>query len=696
MVALVGAMFTSLGSVSAAVACSANPDITLGIGEDCDVKIEDAAASDSSDDDVATVTGATDDNNTAIPDTFRITAVGVGIATVAIGDLGDDSEIGGDDDNADGEVTTFDVRVAGFGISKVAIKGDNDNVVSAGPQITVVATVRSAGSNSAAVQLTVPTTGLSIQGNGTGSVATGTTQSQTKNVTGPGTEEVEFMVNTAGAPAGEYTLTFVADNDRMFDTKDGSSEATKQDSEPLTIRIGDPGTGLASATLSLGNKMDDLPYTADDETEPETGTAGAATEGREGEIELIVAVFDSNGGKANSVAIDQITIIAPNGHIRTTHTNPAATADQALVAMSDNSVSLSEGDNGGDVGQSTKVYVSKANDKPGMVTVYALVIGPGGAARTEDLVLSFSGGTESLEVADATESLLSANPTDADADTVRLYVTTSDPSGIATTPPASGVSVTITDPDGDRVDRGRISPSREPAIMSSGGKHFVTITGHGTPESPLAAGTYTVKVKSGSLEDTAEFVVAGGAATISLEVDNDAVTVDDDLVSVTATVTDKDGHAVSKGTMVTFNASGNKLVLEAVGDGKAETGDDGTVSQRFFVIGDGTSRVLVTSGTGAAAVRIDVTDPNAEAEEAMPEEEASLSCLSSLSGFSTWTCDVEASASEIFDWISSRGATALHLNSNRMWVRYSVVDGAMVPGSSDFMVTKSDILYISN
>ena len=30
------------------------------------------------------------------------------------------------------------------------------------------------------------------------------------------------------------------------------------------------------------------------------------------------------------------------------------------------------------------------------------------------------------------------------------------------------------------------------------------------------------------------------------------------------------------------------------------------------------------------------------------------------------------------------------------WVRYSVVDGTLVPGSSDFMVAENDILYISN
>ena len=80
----------------------------------------------------------------------------------------------------------------------------------------------------------------------------------------------------------------------------------------------------------------------------------------------------------------------------------------------------------------------------------------------------------------------------------------------------------------------------------------------------------------------------------------------------------------------------------------------------------------------------------------MPEEEASVSCLSNLSGFSTWSCGVESSAAEIFGLVSGRGASAVHLWNGSEWVRYSVVEGAMVPGSSDFMVTEDDILYISN
>ena len=55
-----------------------------------------------------------------------------------------------------------------------------------------------------------------------------------------------------------------------------------------------------------------------------------------------------------------------------------------------------------------------------------------------------------------------------------------------------------------------------------------------------------------------------------------------------------------------------------------------------------------------------------------------------------------SSASELFGLVSGRGATAIHLWNGSMWVRYAVVDGSEIPGSSDFTVAEDDILYISN
>ena len=718
LVALLGAMFIAMGSVSAADLgkCSANPDITLGTGDTCTVMYEGATA-------VADGAKSSDDTKveTSTPDAngmVTITGVAVGSAVVTIHDLGDDGGEGGTDADADKELARFNVTVAGFGITKVAVKGDNDNVVSAGPQLTVVATVRSAGNAAAAVQLTVPTTGLSIQGNGDGSVSSGTTQSQTKNIGGAGTQDVEFMVNTAGAPAGEYTLTFVADNDRNFSTKDGSTEANKQDSESLTIEIGDPGSGLTSATLSLGNWRSDLPYTDADETRAESGTEVAKPSGSaanaDGMINLVIEAFDSRDGKANSSAINQIIVIAPGGDITSSHATGAADdADNAMAGGSSSAtlnevdVDNSDGDTNmaGDVGPRTVIMVSKSDEKPGSVTVYAIVSGPGGAATTESLTLYFSGSADSLSIADATETLLSVNTVgddpDTDAteddfviqDTIKLLVTAEDSGGNSTDPPSSA-SVVITDPDGKRVGDGQIKDTW-PTAAAADGKRYLMLTGMGSTSAPLAAGEYTVKVTSGNLEATAMFAVAGNPSTVDVSASATTSDMIGDVITVTAAVTDADGNKVSDGTSVQFDVSSN-TGLAAIGTGHmGKDTKDGMASVKYAVVGAGHSVVSATAGGATGVIVIDSTAGMVE-EEAMPEEEASVSCLSELSGFATWSCGVEADASAIFDMVTGRGVSAIHLWNGSTWVRYSVVDDAMVPGSSDFMVTENDILYISN
>ena len=136
------------------------------------------------------------------------------------------------------------------------------------------------------------------------------------------------------------------------------------------------------------------------------------------------------------------------------------------------------------------------------------------------------------------------------------------------------------------------------------------------------------------------------------------------------------------------------MVVET-GDTEDQKTDDGVATATFVAVGPGTS-VITAVADGKSAVAVVTSTAGAVEPEAMPEEEASVACLSNLAGFATWACGVESSASEIFGLVSGRGATALHLWNGSAWVRYSVVDGTMVPGSSDFMVAENDILYISN
>ena len=728
MIALVGAMFVALGSVSAAALgpCSANPDITLGFNDTCTITLADIDKdANGASIDIPEAGGAA---GTTVPvaneSVLTITAgATVGTATVWITkDDADDSDGETDDtDTAHDEATTdvvtsFTVNVAGFAISKVEIVGDTDNRVKAGEQITVRATVRSAaGTANTQVRLTVPTTGLSLHGDGTGG-GSGTSQSQTKTVLGGGTQPLSFTVNTAGAPVGAYDLTFTADNVLLFANNEEANPTAlvdgERDTEVLTITIGDPGTGLSSATLSLGNSVDDKPYTDKDETVAETGSDVAkATSAADGKIKLVVEVFDSIGGKANSSAVNQIIVIAPGGEIATTH----LTGDGTKTAGGSSSATLNEVDatptqtdeTADDVGQKTVITVSKTDEKPGQVTVYAIVSGPGGAARTEDITLIFSGPAASLTVADATESLLSVNTLgdnpDTTAveddfvieDTIKLLVTAEDEGGNNAVPPTGGVSIVITDPDGKR--KGGTVIERTQPEKGADGMYYITLTGKGSKAAPLAAGAWTVDVKSSKLEASAMFAVAGASADVAVSASQSSSDTIGDVITVTASVTDKDGNTVSDGTSVMFDVS-EDTGLAAIGTGHAgKATKNGEASVKYAVVGAGHSVISATADDATGVIVIDSTAGMVE-PEAMPEEEVSVSCLGNPAGFSSWTCDVETTASEIFGLISGRGATALHLWSTitSSWVRYSVVDGTMVPGSSDFMVTKSDVLYISN
>ena len=74
-----------------------------------------------------------------------------------------------------------------------------------------------------------------------------------------------------------------------------------------------------------------------------------------------------------------------------------------------------------------------------------------------------------------------------------------------------------------------------------------------------------------------------------------------------------------------------------------------------------------------------------EAEEAA-EDVMGLSCLSTFSAFSTYTCGQDRSASELFAMVSGRGATAIHQWNGAAWVCYTVVVDTLMPGFTDFPV----------
>ena len=499
------------------------------------------------------------------------------------------------------------------------------------------------------------------------------------------------VIIPAGTTQGDYTVSTT-----VLSRTDDADPLYNYSGEPLTagaksasksFTVGDAGIGLSTATLSLGNRKADVATTVSDEAKPESGSDVADGDG----INLVVTASNSLGNKSNNGDVSRITVIAAGANIE--------------IGTSDGHEANASGDNDSEsmdgVGQLTRLKVRKADGKPGSVDVYAILTGPSGAAVSETLTLNFTGDASALALGDPSGSLHNQSVSNAVAATAdsaavadsdhrdRITIALSATDAGANTADVPNVRISITDPKGATVGTTRIA--REQVDKAPGENNQIRLDSLGSASNPLAAGEYTLKVVSGDNEAEVTFVVAGAPDAIGVS----ATTNTDDvqlgsLVTVEATVTSGDSN-VSEGTLVDF-ASGGSLELDPVGKVEGVKTKGGVAKAKFIVSsGSGLGTIIVTSGDADGTAT--VTLPGAEA---MADEEASVACLSNLAGFSTWSCGVETSASEIFGFVSARGATAIHLWNGSAWVRYSVVDGTMVPGSSDFMVAENDILYISN
>ena len=530
---------------------------------------------------------------------------------------------------------------------------------------------------------------------------------------------------------GNYTVSVRVRNDTT------AAGATAFVPGEVTIKVGEVGNAIGSVEISLGKVgHSTLPKKATDkDTTPAFGATTPTDYEACDDTSTAEDPTSDNTTSANCIAItvdvkNSLGNAANNREVSTVHVFAALAT--VYVPPDGNAA---DGANSGEftadatAGASTKFFVAK--EKPGTVDVYAIAIGPSGSATSATMTLSFTGTADSVALGDVSGPLavdgsfaVAANPNAtpdpiaaADAvGTAKVEVTATDASGNVATLESEVDSNFDGDTDDDEESAGEIGAANV-SIVNADDEEIDTIEARVTQKKnsdgdPVATavvielastgdtepGEYTLQVTFGdNAPVTAGLVVSGPPANVEIETSASSVAVGD-IITVTATVTDKDGHNVADDAgNVTFNAVG-ALKLVALDDtdtdmgGAQEPTDDGVAEVRYVVVdGSGTATIIATIGKADA-----VTAVSTEAAEAMPEEEASVACLSNLAGFATWACGVESSASEIFGLVSGRGATALHLWNGSAWVRYSVVDGTMVPGSSDFMVAENDILYISN
>ena len=536
------------------------------------------------------------------------------------------------------------------------------------------------------------------------------------------------IVIPAGTTAREYTVSAeikpATDANKFWDY---SGNEVKSKSAKAKFTVGDAGIGLVSpATLSLGNRVPDDPATLTDESKAESGKDSATGNG----INLVVTTTNGIGNKSNNSDVEQITVIAPGGDIEIKApmvddvddaARPHAKRPLFTAVTEDNSSSLDEdvaradGSNGttltGDaIRQTMHINVNKADDEPGTVDVYVIFAGDG-AAISNTITLTFTGPNDALSIGDPSDSLLAFTEVTTLPDVLRRDIVTfalgaTDEGGNAGSVP--DLRTRILDPDGKVVNQEKIKVDQ---LANSAGvpNTVLKITSLPSYLEPLKTGTYSIRVSStGGLSATGSFVVVGRANSVELSVDTLTPSTVGEIV--TATVTVKSGDVlVPNGTQVTFRAddvaADADAVLRAVGGGVEASGNSvqrtigGEATATFVTVGHGSS---VVSATAHRTTDVEVLESTAGAPAVVEPEAVDCSAvgtegLSATNGFATWSHDdCGTSASALFESLSGRGASAIHLWNGSAWVRYSVVDGAEVPGSSNFDVMDGDIVYISN
>lgn len=598
------------------------------------------------------------------------------------------------------------------------VLNDSDNVVKAGAGYTVNVTVKDTALAAGSQDVTSSYTLEYITVTGGVFLANVVTDGNLNSNTDTNNNEATLVVPPGAA--GVYTITAgVIDPDGNTATSPPSAVRVVG---TLEVTVGDVGTPIGSVEVVLGKVF---PAGADGAGNFNIGTdavpnpaTDSATKRMGSNIAVTVNVLNSLGNKPNASEVSQVLLFVPAG---TADNDTSATDGSPAGSPTANSATA-----GADPGVSENFFVSKATS--GTVDVYAVAIGTGGTATSSSITLTFTGDADTIALGDAssplaTTSILAGPGPDGTAgneDDVEasghatVKITAVDSAGnkaaldasAADPPVVTGLSFAFKDADGDPVT-GKFNTALAQAPKAGdttcvdtagdantcdGTTVILTLT-----TTDAAPGTYTLEATFNQKEAvTTEIVVSGPPAAIELSSSHDTVELGN-IVTITATVTDKDGHAVTNENSVTFVAVGS-LELTAL-DSLNPSTKHGEAKIRYVVTkGSGTATIIASDAAdgGTADAVIAVSMAAADAAEAEVEEISAANCLSSTNaGPASWTCEGGSDASAIFPALQSRGATALWLWNGSSWLRYSLRDGAEIPGSTDFMIQNRDNLWIS-
>ena len=576
------------------------------------------------------------------------------------------------DQNTDGEFDDLMYKFEVIPAASVEITfDDSDNTVLAGTDVTVTVIAKAIDSfgDSFPVVLSVPSTGLYFfDDQDTENPADDTSSQRTGFALTLGATPLPLtaMLSTTGAPAGDYVVTASYPARGNIFTA-GTSSAT--------LTVGNPGVGLASAVLAPANVKDGAPSTNAGATPDKTTKRAGST------IYLAVTASNSLGAPANPADVDQVTVIAAG----------ATVGDGANENHEHNSKTFVDVGRQEEVG-ALQVFAVRS-DTPGTITVRATVIGPSGSQSTESLDLVFTGDAETISLGEPNDRL------GQNGDEIEIEATAVDADGNAAHLDAASITASIVNAEGNPAQYLNVSDIQQQDVEGDGDDVptavIVTVSSTSVANLKAERGVYTLKVRLNDDADTEQSVdvtVVGATSSIKLAAAPAAGANFGDIITVTATLTDEDGNPVADGTTVHFSVTPD-TVLAHIGASETDVETEGgEAASKYLVVGEGRSVVsAVADDSGVSGIVVIVSSVGrTEDMEAGPR----LSDLSDTFGLVSYR-GPDTTASTLSALLAGR-ASAIWRSNNGSWELYANVNGAIVPGSSDFTVTSGDVLYLGN
>ena len=519
--------------------------------------------------------------------------------------------------------------------------------------------------------------------------------------------EDSTIVVPIGTPDGVFTIHGAVNIDGL--TYRGSLDVTVGDVDEVTSATLDFATDIAPGDST------DTPtnnWTGDDRPYPSSLNLGQRTT-------FQLAVLNENDAASAAGEIDSIVLTTNAGSLSLLNPNGVCVGDDGRSCqLPVNLLNATNSDN---------IRIELAHPgEPGAATVRATVIAKDGEEFTpEPLSVIFLGPPKTLAISAPQSPMLNIGTPDSgmdrdDLDLLTLSVTAADSAGNTVPVPADVRLAELRNPAdevvwtgsvgtlqnglridwplrwrdsaGELVDTEQTTPGVQTRpLLDPDGNLQVEIDIDAEAAAKLTAGQYTLKLSAGGLSATQRFIVSGAPAAVSLSApQGDGMAAQGGVISLTATVTDANGNPVTDGTPVAWaepRMVGESPVLVQVAIDRVTTG--GTASASYQVVGFGSTYLRATAGAGT-----DVQLFNSPAPAAPPPSPAEDLTRRAPGGVSVWLGEGQTTASALLAGIPH--ATSIRTLRNGQWLRYSVVDGRLIPGSFDFPVNPGDILWPTN